>query len=360
METEILTTTQTAKLLGVSVRTAQLLIEGGALASWKTPGGHRRVYRSDVLAFRERKKTAPTEAIRSARVVLLTSQSRSAMLEDVLGSIDGSQVETYTNIRAASFSIESRIPAALVVDLAEEAAERISFLKHVASERTNSPTKLIAVVDRLSVAADFTASRLDVTVANPRQLADLVRVALQDGAPAADQFPEPPSFPLAVNEGQRLAALQRSGLLNPQRDETFDEFTWLARRNLNAPISLMTLLTPAYQLFKSRHGLDMAQTPRSWAFCNFTILRRTPFIVEDLSRDLRFASNPAVVGSPHFRFYAGAPVVDSDGFALGSLCVIDYQPRALNADQERALRILAKLASGEVQSRASSSMAVLD
>jgi excisionase family DNA binding protein len=359
METEILTTTQTAKLLGVSVRTAQLLIEGGALPSWKTPGGHRRVYRSDVLAFRERKKTAPTEAIGSARVVLLTSQLRSAMLEDVLGSIDGAQVETHTNPRAAAFSIESRAPAALVVDLEEE-AERISFLKDVASERTNSATKLIAVADRKSVAADFTTSRLDVTVANPRQLADLVRLALQDQAPAADQFPEPPSFPLAVNERQRLAALQRSGLLNPQRDETFDEFTWLASRNLNAPISLMTLLTPAHQLFKSRHGLDMTQTPRSWAFCNFTILRRTPFIVDDLSRDLRFASNPAVVGSPHFRFYAGVPVVDSDGFALGSLCVIDYQPRALDEDQERALRILAKLASSEIQSRASSSMAGLD
>src|SRR6202012_5075118 len=100
--------------------------------------------------------------------------------------------------------------------------------------------------------------------------------------------------------------------------------------------------------FKSRQGLDMAETPRSWAFCNHTILQRDVFVVENLALDTRFADNPAVAGGPQFRFYGGAPVVDPDGFALGSLCVIDYEPRRLDAGQDSTLLALAGLASDEI------------
>jgi GAF domain-containing protein len=115
---------------------------------------------------------------------------------------------------------------------------------------------------------------------------------------------------------------------------------------------LVTLLTSTHQNFKSRHGLQIDQTPRSWAFGNYTILQRDVFSVSDLAGDSRFASNPAVMSDPHFRFYAGASVVDADGFALGSLCVIDYEPRTLDTVQEKILRILAKVASDEIRLRA--------
>lgn len=95
----------------------------------------------------------------------------------------------------------------------------------------------------------------------------------------------------------------------------------------------------------------MLETPRSWAFCNHTVLQRGIFEVPDLADHLAFASNPAVANAPHFRFYAGAPVYDPDGFALGSLCVIDFQPRQLDDDQRRTLLELAAIASDEVKLR---------
>jgi len=118
------------------------------------------------------------------------------------------------------------------------------------------------------------------------------------------------------------------------------------------PIALLTLLTPTRQWFKSRHGLDMVETPRSWAFCNHTILQKGVLVAEDLAADERFATNPAVAGGPGFRFYAGCPVVDPDGFAVGSLCVIDTRPRTLDDTQKQVLANFAALASNEIKLRA--------
>jgi excisionase family DNA binding protein len=348
MENDILTTTQTAKLLGVSVRTAQLLIEGGSLTSWKTPGGHRRVYRSDVLTLMARRSLAP--AVHSARVVLLSSVERLGTFKAILDAVSGSSVEAYTNAYATSFSIGALAPAVVVVDVEQETAERISLLRYLASDPAVSRTKLIAVGAPASIYPDLIASRLHAGVASPQELADVVRTALLDEP--AEPLADLPSFPVAENERQRLAALMRSGLLDAGPEERFDQLTWLASRSLKAPIALVTLLTSQHQHFKSRQGIEIAETPRSWAFCNYTILQREVFSVGDLIRDARFASNPAVVSNDlQFRFYAGTPVIDPDGFALGSLCVIDTKPRALDGDQEQILRILGKVASDEIRLR---------
>jgi excisionase family DNA binding protein len=349
MDKDILTTTETAKLLGVSVRTAQLLIEGGALTSWKTPGGHRRVYHSDVLAFMARKSTAP--AVPSARVLLLASAERLPALEKSVAAVGGCSIDAYTTPFAASFSMGSRTPAALVVDVDEETSERVSFLESVALNPALGHTKLIALGGLPPEARDLISSRLHANVTSPQALADAVRTALQD-AGEVKPFSIDPSIPVAINEGGRLAALQRSGLLEAGTEETFDQITWLASRSLRAPVALVTMLTATHQFFKSRHGLALTETPRSWAFCNYTILQRGVMEAGDLARDERFAANPAVMNDPHFRFYAGAPVVDPDGFALASLCVIDYEPRTLDRDQQQTLQLLAKFASGEVRLRA--------
>jgi GAF domain-containing protein len=165
-------------------------------------------------------------------------------------------------------------------------------------------------------------------------------------------FETPPSFPIPGNEGQRLLALERSGLVDTPPEDAFDRLTWLAARSLDAPIALLTMLTPTRQWFKSHHGLDMVDTPRSWAFCNYTILQKGIFLSEDLAADKRFADNPAVAGELGFRFYAGSPVVDPDGFTLGSLCVIDTRPRTLDDTQKQILGNLAALASDEIKLRA--------
>jgi GAF domain-containing protein len=148
-----------------------------------------------------------------------------------------------------------------------------------------------------------------------------------------------------------LLAVKRSGIVDTPAEPSFDRVTWLASMGLKSPVALMTVLTEERQWFKSRQGLDMPETPRSWAFCNETILQKDVFEVRDLSKHSVFSSNPAVLASPHFRFYAGAPVYDADGFPLGSICVMDYRPRHLDAQQRRMLLDLAAIASDEMKLR---------
>jgi excisionase family DNA binding protein len=237
----ILTTRDTARLLGVAVSTAQLWIESGALASWKTPGGHRRVKLSSVMA-------------------LLQQQ----------GSKEPSR--------------ESGIPAANVLD------------------------------------AEFLVS------------------------PQA-------SYPLPVEEGDRLRALAGAHLVGTPEEPAFDRLTRLACRIAGTPMALVSLLTARRQWFKSRVGLDVTETPREWAFCSHAILQATPLIVEDAHQDARFSNNPLVTGEPHIRFYAGFPLLSKQGFRLGTLCVLDTKARQLEPEQVQALGELACIASEEIQRR---------
>jgi len=349
MNKDILTTSEAAKLLGVSVRTVQLLVEGGALKSWKTPGGHRRVYRADILDFMARSN--PTPALHSARLLLLASAERLPLLERALAGITGWLIEPHADPFSASFSMGLRPPAAVVVDLESEAGKHMSFLEHVVTNTSFSRTKLIVLGPLPSEGHDLIASRLLARADTTAALAETVQAALRDYAAPDPLFPEPPSFPVAPNERERLAAVDRSGLLDTGPEEAFDRLAWLASHSLKAPIALVAMLTPTQQVFKSRYGLDLTETPRDWAFCNYTILQDDVFAVDDLARDERFASNPVVMNDPHFRFYAGVPIVDPDGFTLASLCIIDYEPRHLDSDQERTLQLLAQIGAAELRSR---------
>src|ERR1700754_4558659 len=130
MDKEILTTSQTAKLLGVSVRTAQLWIEGGALTSWKTPGGHRRVHRADVLAFIAQSNQSPV--VSSALVLLLASSARRQSYEALLATVAECTFDTCGDVHAAAFAIGSRLPAVVIVDVDDDYEERLAFLRHIA------------------------------------------------------------------------------------------------------------------------------------------------------------------------------------------------------------------------------------
>lgn len=229
-DADVLTSRGVATLLGVSVSTAQLWMESGLLASWKTPGGHRRAHADVVRRF---KQTA---------------------------------------------------------------------LKRLARKGGTTP---------------------------------------QQGA--GDLAPE-----AADAEARRVQALYRSGLLDAGNSAYFDRLTWLAAQLAQAPIALMTLLTPEHQQFKSKHGLLIEATPRAWAFCNYTIAQDDVFTVSDALVDARFCDNPLVVGAPNMRFYAGVPVSDPAGYRLGALCVIDTEPRLLTRQQTRSLRELAAIACREI------------
>ncbi len=343
---EILTTTEAARILGVSVRTAQLLIEGGSIPSWKTPGGHRRVYRRDVLAMVPDAGGPPAPL--SARVVLLAAPERLAAFEAALSGVPAAVVESHVDPYRAILAIGARAPAAVVIDADPPGPATSALIESLSADPALRAAQLFVV----GAEAPAMAAGRTHLVPGLAALPAAVEAALRQDAAPLPATDEARSFPIPANEGQRLLALERLGIVDTPPEEPFDRLTWLASRALDAPVSLLGLLTPDRQVFKSRQGLDMTETPRDWAFCNYTILGKGVTVTEDLSADPRFATNPAVASEPHFRFYAGAPVVDPDGFPVGTLCVIDTRTRRLDEPQQQILANLAALASDQIRLRA--------
>ena len=237
----VLTTAAAARLLGVAVSTTQLWLESGALPSWKTPGGHRRVRLSAVLKL-----------------------------------------------------------------LDDRARERQAGARR-------GPVKSV---------------------------------------PATAPVPAAPRpHPLPLDEAVRLAAVEASQLLDSPPEDVFDRLTRLATQVTECPIALITVLGAQRQWLKSRIGVDFAETPRDWAFCNHTILQDGPFMVEDAETDARFADTPLVTGAARIRFYGGIALRDAGGQPLGALCVLDREPRRLRDRELKALEELAAIASEELARR---------
>ncbi|TWI64401.1 excisionase family DNA binding protein [Pseudoduganella lurida] len=237
----ILTTTAAARMLGVATSTVQMWMENGAIASWKTPGGHRRTRMSSIRSLMDR---TPSQ-----------------------NSTVGQAVE--------------------------------AALSHV------SPLEF---------------------------------------QPAAT-----PDYPVGREEAARLVALESSRLVDTPPEERFERIVRLASLVTGSPIALVSLLTSSRQWFKAKVGLETEETPRAWAFCSHAVLHDEPFVVEDAAIDPRFRDNPLVQGDPRIRFYAGVPLRDGNGQALGTLCVIDREPRRLRSAELQALVDLAEIASEEVQ-----------
>lgn len=162
--------------------------------------------------------------------------------------------------------------------------------------------------------------------------------------------------PLPTNEFKRLEALRRYQILDTPAEQAFDDFALLASTICGTPIALMTLIDEQRQWFKAAVGIGGTETLREHAFCAYTILGPEVMVVEDARQDTRFAANPYVMADPHVRFYAGAPLIDSEGNALGSLCVIDREPRPLPSSQKQALEALARQIIAQLEARLVSSM----
>ena len=148
--------------------------------------------------------------------------------------------------------------------------------------------------------------------------------------------------PEAESECGRLAALQGLGILDTPPETAFDELATLAAKLCEVPIALVSLVDEHRQWFKAKVGLEASETPREVAFCSHALQRSDVLIVRDALLDGRFSQNPLVVGAPHIRFYAGAPLRLANGHALGTLCVIDQRPRDLTLLQIEALQVLAR------------------
>ena len=144
------------------------------------------------------------------------------------------------------------------------------------------------------------------------------------------------------NEAERLAALKEYHILDTGTEQSYDDITALAAHICKVPVAMISLVDEVRQWFKSRLGMEQQQTPREVAFCAHAILQNEPFIVRDAAKDWRFAGSALVTGKPRIRFYAAVPLINPEGLALGTLCVVDHQPRQLSATQQKALEALSR------------------
>jgi GAF domain-containing protein len=136
--------------------------------------------------------------------------------------------------------------------------------------------------------------------------------------------------------------LRQYAILDTAAEKVFDDITSLAAGVCHAPIALLSFIDHERQWFKSNTGLgDLRETSRNVSFCAHAIVQKDLFVVPDALADARFADNPLVVADPHIRFYAGMPLITPDGHAVGTLCVIDREPRDLTSEQQDKLRALA-------------------
>ncbi|GAB3245032.1 sensor domain-containing diguanylate cyclase [Chitinimonas naiadis] len=157
---------------------------------------------------------------------------------------------------------------------------------------------------------------------------------------------------LPQNEAARLEALNRYAILDTLEERAYDDITYLASHICQVPIAAISLIAAERQWLKSKVGLDASEMAREFSFCSHAILNPGEvMVVNDATHDHRFQANPMVLGDPHIRFYAGAPLVTAEGEALGTICVVDRIPRKIDAREQAALQALSRQVMAQLELR---------
>ncbi len=153
-------------------------------------------------------------------------------------------------------------------------------------------------------------------------------------------------------DAERIEALRRYNILDTPTEAAFDRITKLSARLFDVPTTLVSLVDESRTWFKSCHGFDLQEVARDDSICNFSVLYNDILVVPDTRQDDRFSCNPFAIAEPGLRFYAGAPLITHDGYNLGTLCLLDSQPRAdLTAEQRATLIDLAAMVVDELELR---------
>ena len=159
------------------------------------------------------------------------------------------------------------------------------------------------------------------------------------------------SAPIPENDEARIASLREMALLSSPREADFDRVTGIASRLFGTGIAAITLLDKDRQTFKSRIGLDIAETPRAFSFCAHAIQSQDTFVVRDAAADRRFFDNPLVIAGPKIKFYAGEPLRNAAGFLIGTLCVIGREPREFSDEDRQSLQDLGRMVELALENR---------
>ncbi len=143
----------------------------------------------------------------------------------------------------------------------------------------------------------------------------------------------------AIDDQERVATLLQYDILDTPPEQDYDHVAEILRSSCNMTWTAITLVDSERQWFKAHQGFDLSETGRAVSFCSVAMHLDRTLVVDDTHRDPRFAHNPLVTGEPHLRFYAGAPIVSSEGFPLGAVCLIDMEPRTLFPSQLQLLSL---------------------
>ena len=195
-------------------------------------------------------------------------------------------------------------------------------------------------------------------LARPQPAAEITRLltavtaSADPSAPSANAHPAKSTMaPIPDDEAERLTALYRYGVLDSEPEPAFDELARLAAAICDTPFAFISLVDAEREFFKAAVGSAARESPRDISFCGHAIHVPEVFLVPDTLEDARFAGNPNVTGGSRIRFYAGAPILSADGYALGELCVKDLRPRTLSRRQRDALAVLAQQVTAQLELR---------